>query len=89
VDGDAVILSREGREVTAEFVDEFGGERIDEALPPLPRLAPDEPETDGYVELDHASVVSEEPPPLEPEDEEDEPYEGGLVSSVTTGDEAP
>jgi hypothetical protein len=87
VHGDAVILSREGRDVTAEFVDEFGGERIDEALPPLRGLAPEEPETDGYVELDHASVVSEEPPPLEPEDEEDEPYESGLVSSATPGEE--
>jgi hypothetical protein len=79
VNGDAVIRNREGRDVTAEFVDEFGGRRMGEAPPALDGRALDTPETDDCVDLDHASVVSEQPPPLEPEQEEDELYESGLI----------
>jgi hypothetical protein len=69
VAGDAVIRNREGDDVTSEFVDEFGGERIGEA-PPV---------RDGYAELDHASIVAEPAPPLEPEQEHEESYEAGLA----------
>lgn len=85
--GDAVILNREGRDVTAEFVDEFGGEeRVAGIAPDDAELVPGEAELNGAVDLDHGSIVCEDPPPLEPEDEEREPYEEGLVNSPATAD---
>jgi N-acetylmuramoyl-L-alanine amidase len=61
VDGDAVILSREGRDVTADFVDEFARD--------LPREGPPE---EGYEPLDHGEAS---PPPDEellPEEDTEE-----------------
>jgi hypothetical protein len=84
VDGDAIIRNREGRDVTSEFVDEFGGQRIGET-PPLAKRAPDGHETDGCADLDHAALVAEQSPPLEPEQEGDEPYESGLISVGSPG----
>jgi hypothetical protein len=75
VNGDAVIRNREGRDVTAEFVDEFGELRLGARAP----------EADGCGELDHAGIVAEQAPPLEPEQDDDEPYESGLVAQEVPG----
>ena len=81
VDGDAVIRNREGRDVTAEIVAEHG------FVVPAPVGAGDgggdaaAPVDDDFIAMEHPSEANEEPPPLEPVDEEAESFEEGLVGS--------
>ncbi len=81
VDGDAVIRNREGRDVTAEIVAEHG------FVVPAPVGAGDgggdaaAPVDDEFIPLEHPVEADEEPPPLEPVDEEAESFEEGLVGS--------
>jgi hypothetical protein len=83
VDGDAVIRNREGRDVTAEIVAEHGvvagPDSAGDAAGPGDSAAPAEEEE--AIDMEHASDADEEPPPLEPVDEEAESLEEGLVSS--------
>jgi hypothetical protein len=81
VDGDAVIRNREGRDVTAEIVAEHG------FVVPAPVGAGDgggdaaAPVDDDFIAMEHPPEADEEPPPLEPVDEEAESFEEGLVGS--------
>lgn len=64
VDGDAVILAREGRDVTADFVDEFGRD--------VPREGPPEIE-EGYEPVAHGEPSEgAEPEELLPEADTEE-----------------
>jgi hypothetical protein len=82
--GDAVILNREGTDVTAEFVSEFGGdERIVGTAREAAGVIPGADGLGEVIELDHGSFASEEMPPLEPEDDEEpEFYQEGLLPSM-------
>jgi hypothetical protein len=87
VDGDAIIRNREGRDVTAEIVAEHG------FVVPAPVGAGDgasagdgagdaaAPVEDDFIPMEHPVEADEEPPPLEPVDEEAESFEDGLVPS--------
>ena len=70
VSGGATIRNREGRDVTAEFADEFGGHRFEGMREPGP--TPEDAAVDG-VALEHEDT-GEELPELEPEDVEDEEF---------------
>lgn len=81
VDGDAVIRNREGRDVTAEIVAEHGfavpapvgtGDGGGDAAAPV---------DDDFIPLEHPVEADEEPPQLEPVDEEAESFEEGLVGA--------
>lgn len=88
--GDAVIVNREGTDVTAEFVDEFGpAQPIAGMVVPDAAPVPGAAELGEVIDLDHGSVLSEEPPPLEDEDEEPEPYEDGLAPTPRDLEENP
>jgi N-acetylmuramoyl-L-alanine amidase len=77
VDGDALIRNREGRDVTAEIAAEHGVVLVAPDGAGDAAAAPDE----EAIDMEHASDADEEPPPLEPVDEEAESLEDGLVSS--------
>jgi hypothetical protein len=77
VDGDAVIRNREGRDVTAEIVAEHGVVPAPDAGAGDTAAAP----VEEAIDMEHASDADEEPPELEPVDEEAESLEEGLVSS--------
>ena len=79
MDAAPVIRNREGRDVTAEIVAEHGfavpapvgaGDGGGDAAAPV-----------DDVPLEHPVEADEEPPPLEPVDEEAESFEEGLVGS--------
>jgi hypothetical protein len=88
--GDAVIFNREATDVTAEFVDEFGPARLVAGMiPGDAELVSGAAELGEVVDLDHGSLVSEDAPPLEREDEGPEPYQDGLSPQTRAPAENP
>jgi hypothetical protein len=65
--GDAVIFNREGTDATAEFVDECGAaRRVAGMTPGDAELVSGAAELGEVLDLDHGSLVSDNPPPWSP-----------------------